>query len=152
MTLWIGESHLVDHVEAFNAIVVRYYASTEASEGVPPIDFDWPMYLGLEKVGGTLFVVALDGGRLLGGCLYMVGPHPHHRTVTVAGCDTLAVDTAARGRGIGRQLVQAAEPLLAARGVKIVSHGFRHCYAGATPLFPALGYASTETVFLKQVG
>ncbi len=96
MTLWIGEAHLVDHVKAFNGIVVRYYASTEASEGVPQIDFGSDMYLGLEKLGGTLFMTALDGGRLVGGCLYVVGPHPHHRTVTIAGCDTLAVDTACR--------------------------------------------------------
>lgn len=146
----VRQALLADHVVAFNDIVVRYFQSTEAKEGVPPIDFNWDLYLAMEQQGALLFVATLDHGRLIGGVTYFVSAHPHHKTRIVGSCDTLAVDTAARGHGVGRRLVEAAEPLLIARGVSIVTHGFRHCY-GAEPLFPKLGFMLNESIYLKQV-
>lgn len=146
----IRQSLLKDHVESFDAIVARYFEETEAKENVPPIDFDWQLYLAMEAQGALLFVSAVEKADLLGGVLYLVSPHPHHRTHIVGHCDTLAVDTRARGRGIGSGLVKAAEPLLVARGVSIITHGFRHCY-GAVPLFPKLGYRLNESIYFKKV-
>ena len=50
--------------------------------------------------------------QLVGVNMYLVSNHPQHEGMTCALCNTLAVTTAQRGKGIGSELTKAAATLL----------------------------------------
>lgn len=133
------------------ALVQRYYACTPAHTGLPEYDFNWQAYLAAQGAGQLAMLTAReDNGTLCGVALYLLMEHPHHRGWVGAECDTLSVDHTKRGEGIGRNLVQAAEGMLKARGVNFMLHRYRTCYQ-TEPLFPKLGFAHTEQVFMKEI-
>lgn len=130
----------------------EYYASTVASEGVPPLDYNWPQFFTIERAGALTVITARDDDHsLVGAAIYFVLPHLHHRTHIFATCDTLAVRPSHRGKGIGRTLVQAAEPILKAQGVDTIVHSYREVYINDKPLFPKIGYAPYERSYVKRI-
>lgn len=62
----------------------------------------------------------------------------------------LAVDPAARGRGLGRELVVAAEAWLAAQGAPKVQLMVRRENAGVQAFYAALGYDDADCVLLGR--
>jgi GNAT superfamily N-acetyltransferase len=131
-------------------LVHDYYASTVAAEDMPPLDFNWSVYCALEHAGMLKLYTARNKDDLVGFVLYHVYPHLHHRTYMTAACDTLAVKPEQRGKGIGRALMEYAEPQLKKCDVKSITHQFRTCYT-AKPLFPKLGYKLIEYGYLKEL-
>jgi GNAT superfamily N-acetyltransferase len=136
--------------EELDELVREYYASTVASEDVPPINFDWPVYCSLQHVGMLKLFIAYEGNELAGFLMYQIAPHLHHRGTLNALCDTLAVRPQHRSKGIGRALMKFAEPVLEELGVDCITHQFRTCYED-TPLFPKLGYKLIEYGYLKEL-
>ena len=49
---------LVECYMECDRLVRHYYATTKASEDVPPIDFNWPQYLALEHIKQIVLVTA----------------------------------------------------------------------------------------------
>lgn len=88
-------------------------------------------------------LAALDGEALLG--TVMVG-HDGHRGWLYY----LAVDAAARRRGLGRSLVRAAEEWLRERGVPKAQLMVRRGNEGVVGFYEALGYADGEVVVLGR--
>lgn len=146
------------HTEC-DELVREYYASTRAQLQVPPIDFSWPHYIAMESQKQVLLMTARDGDKyhakhhqLVGFALYIMTYHPHHQTVPMAICDTLAVRPSHRSVGIGRNLLSRAEDLLRDYGMHCIIHMFRAVYAQeTTPLFPSLGYVPFEMSYVKQL-
>lgn len=136
--------------EELDELVRDYYATTVASEDVPPIDFNWPVYCALQETGMLVLVTARSSGKLVGFVIYHIFPHLHHRSKINAACDTLAVNTRYRSLGIGRALMEHAEPILKKLEVNYVTHQFRTCYK-SKPLFPKLGYKLIEQGYLKEL-
>lgn len=137
-----------------DALTHAYYRTTEAAEGNPPLDWDWPQYEALARQDMTLALAARAAtpeAPLIGCALYVVTNHPHHRTLRVAECDTLAVDPEWRGRGVGRLLVAHAENILRFKKVQRVIHRHRHVYGVERPLFAELGFTPIETVWQREL-
>lgn len=127
-----------------------YYATTEASRGVPPLDFDWDHYMLLWVNDKLTLITARENEELIGFVMYIVTFHPQYKSVLFATCNTLAVAPAHRGKGVATKLVKAAEPYLKMQGVKYVMHGARAVYS-AEPLFPKLGFELHERYYSKVI-
>jgi GNAT superfamily N-acetyltransferase len=135
------------------AVVMGHMPRPAVREQLLPMRVDWLAFRRLSAAGGVELVTARDdeqGGRLLGFVLYFVVPNLHHIGTTVAACDFLVVADDMRGLGIAANLMQVAEPILRARGVKFITHMFCTCY-DAQPLFPKHGYQLIEQAYLKEL-
>ena len=145
-----AREHLdADNTAAISALVKAYYAATPAHTGLPPYDFNWNVYMTLQRQDMLLLVTArTEEEGLCGVGLYVLSEHPHHRGWVGAECDTLAVDHTMRGKGIGRGIVQYAEQVLKQHGVQFMVHKYRTCYQ-TEPLFPKLGFELAEHSYMK---
>ena len=128
--------------------LIRDYWTADVQGGMPPLKMDWSYYGDLEKLGRLVIITAREDYDLLGFAMYLLSNHPQHGGMPIAFCNTLAVDTKHRGKGIGRQLVQAAEAYLRGTDVKMMFHGYRTVY-DAEPLFPKLGFDLIEHIYMK---
>ena len=145
----ITEAHVRDVYQELDDLMHDYYKRSAASEDVPPLNFNWRAYIQLNDSGSLkLFTARTD--KLLGFALYHVHEHLHHIGSVNAACDTLAVHVDARRHGVGRKLMEFAEPVLRSLGVTHITHQFRTCYT-AKPLFPKLGYKLIEYGYLKEL-
>ena len=131
------------------ALIDGYYADTNAQDGIPLLDMDWPFFIGLEQGYRLVLLTAREDGELLGVNMYILAQHPQHKGQTWAMCNTLAVATKHRGKGIGTKLTEAGITYLKERtDAKVVTHHFRAIY-DAFPLFPKLGFDLVEHVYMK---
>lgn len=136
-----------------NDMLDAYYKATPASHGIPPYDFDWEIYEFLDQSGSLLITTARDDSRdhaLSGVAIYHVVPMPHHKKHIIAECDSISVAHTERGKGIGKALYLFTEPLLVARGARLITNRYRTCY-NATPLFEDLGFTVDEIVYAKRI-
>ena len=133
------------------AIYQDYYARSKASEGMPPLDFRWEVFFQLQDLGMFRVYTARENGKLLGVAMYVVTEHLHHRGWMVADCDGLSVHLDARGRGIGRLLVNFAADDLKEAGVQIMAHRARAVYDDV-PLFEKLPeFKLIEKVYARKL-
>lgn len=95
------------------------------------------------EVDRDLFLVALDGGRVIG--TVMAG-YDGHRGWLYA----VAVDPDARRAGLGRRLVGAAEERLRARGCVKVNLQVRAGNDAAVAFYEALGFLQEPRVSLGK--
>jgi GNAT superfamily N-acetyltransferase len=145
----IAEARVRDVFESLDVLLHDYWRRSEASEDVPMLNMNWRAYIQLNDQDALkLFTARTD--ELLGFVMYHVHEHLHHIGSINAACDILAVHLNARGKGIGRKLMEFAEPVLREMGVTHVTHQFRTCYH-STPLFPKLGYKLIEYGYLKEL-
>jgi ribosomal protein S18 acetylase RimI-like enzyme len=87
------------------------------------------------RAGTAETLVAAEGERLLGAVCFLL-----RRGAGVARLYSLAVDPTARGRGLARRLLAAAEARLPAR-IAVVSLEVRAANDAALGLYRALGFA-----------
>jgi GNAT superfamily N-acetyltransferase len=142
--------HVSDTYEELDALVREYHACTVAPQGLPPLDINWPVFCAMQDAGMLELYTAREKDELLGCLIYHVYPHLHHRNHLTAACDRLAVRPKHRGQGIGRSLMEYAEPRLRAAGVHSITHLYRTCY-NTKPLFPKLGYKLIEYGYMKEL-
>jgi len=132
-----------------DALVLDYYARTEASHGPMPLKIDWDTYRNMESTGHCCLFTAREE-QLDGFVLYAVHRHLHHPTYNLAMCSILAVRPEARGRGLGRKLVEFAMPWLKTHGCTHIAHSFRMIY-NTEPLFPKLGFKLIEQLYMREL-
>ncbi len=133
------------------AIYQDYYARSKGREGVPPLDFRWEVFYQLQDLGLFRVYTARENGKLLGVAMYVVTEHLHYKGYMVADCDGLSVHLDARGRGIGRQLVDFAADELKEQGVNVMAHRARMVY-DETPLFEKLPeFQMVEKVYTRKL-
>jgi GNAT superfamily N-acetyltransferase len=106
--------------------------------------------LGLMQAEGRVILVAeLDGAVI--GCLSTSVMRVLHRPAPVGRISMMVVDEALRGRGIGAELVRAAERALKERGcymVEVTSHVRR---ADAHRFYERLGYERTSVRLAREL-
>lgn len=139
--------------EELTALFNAFYAITPAHVGIPPYDFDWPLY-GVLQDAGMLFITTArdneDGYKLYGVGLYMIMQNPHHKTMRIAECDVMTVSHLRRGEGIGSTLLDFSINALRDQGVQRVVHRYRTSY-NATPLFEKHDFKLQEYTYSKDI-
>ena len=102
------------------------------------------------SVAGIPQVVAADGERIVGLCgLHLMTAI--HRDAPVGRITILVVRENARGRGLGRRLVHAAEELMRARGCAILEVTSNRKLDEAHLFYEAIGYERTSFRFAKAL-
>jgi GNAT superfamily N-acetyltransferase len=99
---------------------------------------------------GEMALVA-DGGERLLGALTIHATPVLHRAGPVGRLTALVVDDGARGRGVGRALVTAAEAMLAARGCVLLEVTSNRRRTDAHAFYERLGFAATSLRFAKPL-
>nr|WP_240978609.1 GNAT family N-acetyltransferase [Longimicrobium terrae] len=100
--------------------------------------------------GNAAFVAEKDGGGLSG----LVTTHRMlvlHRLLPVGRITALIVDESARGSGMGRRLVAAAEDLLASAGCGLLEITSNTRLVQAHAFYEHLGYERTSIRLAKQL-
>ena len=103
----------------------------------------------MEAEGRIVLVAELDGAVV--GCLSTAVTRVLHRPAPVGRISMMVVDEALRSRGIGAQLVRAAEEALAEQGcymVEVTSHARR---TEAHRFYERLGYERTSVRLAKEL-
>lgn len=99
---------------------------------------------------GELALVAARGGEVVGLVTVHVTP-VLHRPTAVGRLTALVVAEGARGGGVGRALVAAAEERLAARGCALVEVTSNRRRTDAHAFYERLGYEVTSLRFWKRL-
>jgi GNAT superfamily N-acetyltransferase len=102
--------------------------------------------------GQHVIVAEAAGGpdSLLGAATLHITP-VLHRPGPIGRMTAVVVDESARGKGIGRALVEAAERFLAERGCVLIEVTSNKKRADAHAFYERLGYASTSFRFAKAL-
>ena len=102
------------------------------------------------SVAGIPQLVASDGDEILGLCgLHLMTAI--HRDAPVGRITILVVRKDARGQGIGRRLVNAAEELMRARGCAFLEITSNRRLEQAHLFYEAIGYERTSFRFAKAL-
>jgi GNAT superfamily N-acetyltransferase len=91
-----------------------------------------------------------DESKLLGAATLHITPEIH-RPGPIGRMTAVVVDESARGRGIGRLLVEAAEKYFAARGCAMVEVTSNKKRVDAHRFYEQLGYTGTSFRFAKEL-
>jgi predicted N-acetyltransferase YhbS len=104
----------------------------------------------MEREGRLVLVAELEGWVV--GCLSTSVMRVPHRPAPVGRISMMVVDEAMRSRGIGAELVRAAERALEAQGcymVEVTSHVRR---MDAHRFYERLGYGKTSVRLVRELG
>ena len=96
---------------------------------------------------GHHFLRVLEDGRLVG--WLWIGPHPDKQGA--AWIYDIEIDEEARGRGIGRRAMLAAEKLVAAEGASELGLNVFGSNLRAIALYQSLGYATVAIQMYKRL-
>jgi GNAT superfamily N-acetyltransferase len=94
-------------------------------------------------------LVAEDAGEILGFVAVHVMPRFEHDD-TIARVLALVVDAGARGRGVGHDLMAAADGIARDAGAAFIEVTAAHHRPEARQLYESLGYDATVTAYLRK--
>lgn len=103
---------------------------------------------GMEQEGRVVLVAELDGEVI--GCLTTSVMRVLHRPAPVGRISMMVVDAAVRGRGIGAELVHAAEKALVAAGCQLVEVTSNLARTEAHRFYERLGYERTSVRLARE--
>jgi GNAT superfamily N-acetyltransferase len=132
-----------------DALVRDYYARSNASDGMSELQINWTRYAAMERAG-SCFLFTSREAQLDGFALYLIYDHMHHANQRIAQCDMIGVRLEARGKAVGRFLVEAAMSLFRAMGVTHIVHQHRLIY-DTEPLFEKMGFKKIEVSYMKEL-
>jgi GNAT superfamily N-acetyltransferase len=99
--------------------------------------------------GNGRVLVAEDAGELLGFVAIHLMPRFEHDD-TIGRVLALVVDAGARGRGVGRDLMIAADAIARDTGAAFIEVTAAHHRPEARHLYESLGYDATVTAYLRK--
>lgn len=105
---------------------------------------------GMEEAGLAVFVAELDGR--VAGCLATSIMQVLHRPKPVGRISMMVVAEGLRSRGIGAELVHAAEAWLLEQGCGIIEVTSNLKRTGAHRFYQKLGYERTSIRFAREAG
>jgi hypothetical protein len=120
-----------------------------------PVDMDWAAYRAMEDSGILLTITARYQGRLVGYAVYVLWRHPHHRSVTVADCDCVFIESGRRQGRAAMRFMQHVENALRSRGIQEVHTPIRPVNRTSrgdrslVPLMVRMGYRLQSLVYGK---
>lgn len=127
---------------ALGDLTVAAYAALE--DGVLDAGYEAELRdVGARTAAGDVVLVAVDGGRLVGGVTYVRdrrSPSAEFDGDGEAGIRMLAVDPSARGRGVGTALSRACVDLARADGVGLLVLHSTPWMAAAHRIYERLGF------------
>lgn len=104
----------------------------------------------IDDAGQAVLVAEMDGEVV--GCLSTSTMVVLHRPAPVGRISMMVVDERHRSRGIGAQMVSAAEELLASKGCQLVEVTSNLRRVDAHRFWERVGYERTSARFARQVG
>ncbi len=107
----------------------------------------WPAWV---ASGNIALVVAADDGTLLG-VITLCQTVVMHRPAPVGRITSLVIDVPARGKGLGRALVAAAENLLTQAGCGLLEITSNSRRLDAHAFYESLGYERTSIRVVKDL-
>ena len=141
-------------------IIVRDMTVTDAAEVarlLGQLGYPWPVSEVAARIKTFLasderaLVASREGSASLLGVLTLHITPVLHRAGPVGRLTMLVVDESARGEGIGRALVTAAEAYFGERGCALIEVTSNKRRADAHAFYERLGYSATSERFAKPV-
>lgn len=129
-------------VEAIGALIVELGYEASAADVAGRLE-------AIEEAGQAVLVAEIDGQVI--GCLSTSMMTVLHRPAPVGRISMMVVDERMRGKGIGTEMVIAAEELLAGKGCRLVEVTSNLRRADAHRFWERNGYERTSARFAKQV-
>jgi ribosomal protein S18 acetylase RimI-like enzyme len=142
-------------------LIVRDMISQDAAEVtrlLAELGYSWPVRDVAARIdafhtnGERALVAQRAGSSSLLGVLSLHITPVLHRAGPVGRLTMLVVDASARGTGIGRALVTAAEAYFAERGCVLVEVTSNKKRTDAHAFYERLGYRATSERFAKSIG
>jgi hypothetical protein len=134
-----------------SALWQQHYDEIAEDKDLVPLDPDWDKYDALANLGKLVIVTARRERELVGYVFSVVDTHLHYKSTLFSMSDIYWLDRAHRGGRTALRLFQAAERVLAGRGVvKMLSNTKLAHDQGR--LFGAMGWREAERLFVKTIG
>lgn len=124
-------------------------AALFTDEGYPAATSAIADRIGRFTAGNGQVIVAEDAGEILGFVAVHVMPRFEHDD-TIARVLALVVDAGARGRGVGHDLMAAADEIATNAGAAFIEVTAAHHRPEARHLYEAMGYDATVTAYLRK--
>jgi len=122
----------------------HHLRATVLRSHLPDPDVDYPA----DRAPGSFHLGVRDEDRLVAAATFSLEPAPGHPGSPAARLRGMAVDPAHRGLGLGRALLEAAEPRLRAAGVELC---WANARTSALGFYEANGF-TTEGEEFESVG
>lgn len=148
----------VDRLDALRALAEELMATQLAiAPHVPPVAYRSPDWDGYRRFAvaalarpGSLLLVAEDGDGAPLGYALVVERAAHPGDVPAVEVDSLVVDAAARGRGIGTALLEAVDAEVARRGPRHPVIGVIVGNEGAERLYRSRGFVPAAQILVRR--
>lgn len=131
-----------EDAEAIDALIVALGYEAATAEVAARLE-------AIEESGQSVLVAEIDGEVI--GCLSTSMMIVLHRPAPVGRISMLVVDERLRGKGVGAQMIAAAEKLLAGKGCQLVEVTSNLRRVDAHRFWERNGYERTSARFAKQV-
>lgn len=131
-----------EDAEAIGALIVALGYEAATAEVAARLE-------AIEESGQSVLVAEIDGEVI--GCLSTSMMIVLHRPAPVGRISMLVVDERLRGKGVGAQMIAAAEKLLAGKGCQLVEVTSNLRRVDAHRFWERNGYERTSARFAKQV-
>lgn len=128
-----------------------HYLELALNQDKVPLDPQYEIYIERERRGELMFMVARDGGELIGYFIGFVAPGLHYRTCLTLTMDIFYVHPEHRGGNAGYKLLKAVEANAKMRGVQRLFVGSK-VHLDASWLFQRLGYVEVERYYTHWLG
>ncbi len=131
-----------EDAEAIGALIVALGYEAATAEVAARLE-------AIEESGQSVLVAEIDGEVI--GCLSTSMMIVLHRPAPVGRISMMVVDERLRGKGVGAQMIAAAEKLLAGKGCQLVEVTSNLRRVDAHRFWERNGYERTSARFAKQV-
>ena len=137
-----------DIVKEMKPLFIRHWQEIGVDRDVVLMDMDYEMYDKYHEIGYLKITTVRDEGRLIGYCMMLVCTHLHYKTTLFGLGDLYYMAPEYRKGAAGVRMFVEMEKNMRDMGVRKMT-SITKLHHDLTPMFEALGWTPTETVFTK---